>query len=347
MQKPSGPKNLILAKRIPLNEFMRFDEEKQCWVYLNEIYAKNYEEVLRELSVINPNFMHGTPGHPKLVKCMTCGAKVMDHWLSDRYCNSCFAHLNTIAHDNGQSPIVQYLATQGVEPIVTKTDLSIDFTAHSEHPRMVAANLNIQILLGAHNQKHCLYIGDDVILINPESCEVVIYKQMVKTGQKVILALICHEEVIYDGHVLSGNFNKSALVGNVVCDNAYLGECSSINEKDSFPDKEKLNELITNPGVVGVLDIKPGKSKKKTGKWVSVGNLCPRCAKNMMDKKDIVEKKVSRFIPKEVHDQTVQEKEKLEMLVIDLRKRNRILEKTLIETICKQDISEDHKAYNK
>jgi hypothetical protein len=362
MFRVNDPKNLTLVKQTALNKFKSFDEENQRWVYLGSIYEKNYNEIMDQLCVENENFRHGDPDHKKFDNCMTCGGEVTKHWIADKYCNSCFAHFNTVGHDNGDLTIPPHLATQGVEKMIGKGDIYMEFRGTGSTPTIAAAAFGKKkILLGAHEHKHCLYVGKTVIVLNPELCEVQVFKEATRDAHKTRLKFIIHEEIVINGMALTGNFNNCALVGNVVCDNAYLEECLSINEHKKaivdgttvgiFPNKEKLNELITNPGVVGVVESKATKSKPKTGAyWVSVGNFCPRCAHAMREKKEkneIAPKAAARFVPREHYEQEKELVKKLELKVLELRQKNRVLAKTVNVLTCELDVSDDHRSYNK
>jgi hypothetical protein len=355
MFKSNDPRNLTLVRKTTLGKLWRFSEEHQRWEYNvcvdgddQYIHTKKYEDVMKELMVDNPKFAHGNPYHEKMSECKICGDEVTKHWISDGYCNQCFAHLNVIGHDNGDgiSQIPDYLSRKGVGRTPAK-NIYIEFMETGDKPTMTAAYFKKgKILLGGHDHKICLYISDQIVMIDPEQCEVLIYKEKIKVGFKTRIVLLMHEEVVIDGYALSGNYNNCAMAGNVVCDNAYVGECLSLNEP-IYPDVEKLNEIITNRGIVGILESKTTKAVKRSP-WITIGNHCPRCANNVEEKPEISEKpKNIKYIPRERYEQEVDKNKRLELQIIDLRKKVRTLKRVNEILICDMDAEPERRTWGK
>jgi len=346
------------VRKTTLDKLWRFSEEHQRWEYNvcvngdeQYIYPKEYEEVLKELMVENPKFAHGNFYHENEPECKICGGEVTKHWISDGYCGQCFAHLNIIGHDNGykKSQIPEYISNHGIGMLSGK-NVYMEFMETGDKPIMKAADFTkMKILVGANETNICLYIQDNVVNIDAEQCEVLIYKDKVKEGFKTRLVFLIHEEIVINGYALSGNFNNCAMVGNVVCDNAYMGECLSLNES-IYPDETKLNEIITNRGIIGILESKTNKALKRS-RWITIGNYCPRCANHAhteaMKKESYEKPKPVKLIPRERYEQEVEKNKRLELQVIDLRKKIRTLKRVNEILICDMDVEPERRTWSK
>ena len=295
----------VPIKNWSLRQFMRYDTVSQRWYFLDEISASSYDEIMQ---VFGQN-------KPSRTNCIVCGENDTPHSISDKYCDSCFAYLNVIGHNPGETILLpEKIQNLGIKPKIGRP-FNITFkTRGTNLPtyNQKAFEKGVKICLGGHDGKHCLFIGDQIIPINPDLWEVVVSKKSTHKIYKADIVISTVETIIYNGRILSGNFTQGAMYGGIVCENVYLGECISLNDNRrylekyneamtliasgdetkinqgkqqlleieglKFPNSTSLQELISRPGLVGIIDPRSTRIVDGQPELVRVCPHCYRCA---------------------------------------------------------------------
>jgi hypothetical protein len=298
----------VHIKNWSLRQFMRYDVTSQRWYFLDEISASNYDEIMQ---VLKRNVPDG-----KETTCVICDENNTPHSMSDKYCDSCFAYLNVIGHNPGEIiQLPEKIQKLGIKPKIGRP-FSITFNARGNgfptyNQKGFSSEIGAKICLGGQNGKHCLFIKDQVIPINPDLWEVVVLKKSAHKIYKSDIIISTVETIIYNGRILSGTFTQGALYGGVICENVYLGECLSINDNKRYYEEynqamtllasgdetkinqakqqlieieglkfpnNSLNESISRPGLVGIIDPRSTSIVDGRPELVRVCLYCHRCA---------------------------------------------------------------------
>jgi len=174
----------------------------------------------------------------------------MRDWISDVYCEECYSWLTVTAHNNGEQldypdylkPIMETM------PMIAGKSIMIHFKAPPRREErdevIVATELRPRIFLGGRNGGPMMFIGNETIQLDPSLCEVHVSKAF--HGSHVVskIDLMINQEIRYMGRPLCGKFTKAALLGNVICNNAYYGECITINQHlPTIPVRQAIKEL--------------------------------------------------------------------------------------------------------
>jgi hypothetical protein len=370
LHRPPG--NQKLLKHLNIREFMQYNETTRSWSWLGgTIEAKNYRSIMNILESDNNDYIHKNPNKVK-GPCIICAEPSMRYFISDCYCDSCFAWFNVIAHNNGEVldiPDKLKSTVDSMPPIAGKT-VFMEFKSSEATPKAnTITTLTQKIFLGGHKGVPSLFIGKSIIPLNPDNVDVTISKVYVNQSYGSKIDILIKDDVYYNGQLIHGKFNKCGLLGNTVCENAYIGECVSMYEhkyflKESdmenprdgyenkaFPNPLKLNEVITNPGVVGIIQPKKLQDNGVFCPWINIGKYCPRCAERNTTEKNatsndyvaktivneplFLDKVVSKLVPREEYDRVVTENK-------ELREKNETLQEDVkaLRHLYKRELSE-------
>lgn len=364
LHRPPG--NQKLLKNLTINEFMRYDQATGKWSWLNNtIEAKDYASIMKELNSDNDDYKHKNPNKVK-GPCIICAEPSMRYFISDCYCDSCFAWFNVIAHNNGEILNIPDKLKPTVDsmPHISGKTIFMEFKSSEvaqKNNTVITSTFTQKIFLGGQHGKPALFIGNTVIPLNPDKCEVLISKVYTNKSWGSKIDVLIKDDIVYNGELLHGKFNKCGLLGNTVCENAYIGECVSMHEqkyflKESqmaepragyelkkFPNPLKLNEVITNPGVVGIIQPKKLQDNGIYCPWINVGKYCPRCADRNTTEKNATaadpglypEKILAKMVPREEYERVVTENK-------ELREKNETLQEDVkaLRHLYKRELSE-------
>lgn len=250
---PKPPGNQKLMWRGPLvgeTGFMMYNSHTRSWEhpFLGICYP-TYEEVVAVLKRDTKKHLHRDVTKVK-GPCIICNKPSMRDWISDIYCEECYSWLTVIAHNNGEDLNCPEHIRSLVDnmPLIAGKAIMIHFKATPKRNErddvVVAADLRPRIFLGGHEGAPVLFIGKETIPLNPSTCEVHVYKARLGNNDVSKIELLITEEVRYNGQLLCGKFTKAALLGNVICNNAYYGECLTINQHmPTIPVQHTIKEL--------------------------------------------------------------------------------------------------------
>lgn len=368
LHRPPG--NQKLLKSLNIRDFMSYDPTTKEWSWLNgTIKAKDYQSIMDTLNIDNDEYKHKNPNKVK-GHCIICAEPAMRYFISDCYCDSCFAWFNVIAHNNGEIldiPSKLKPTVDSMPPISGKTiflEFKTSMVSQNNNPIPTFPNNHVgaftqKIFLGGQNGMPALFIGNTVIPVNPDKCEILISKVFTNKSWGSKIDVLIKDDIFCDGLLLNGKFNKCGLLGNTVCENAYIGECLSMYEQKyylkeheiansgavaragyetkKFPNPLKLHEVITNPGVVGIIQPKKLQDNGVYCPWINIGKYCSRCAdrntternatsndtkdnaKDAAKEAELQEKVLSKMVPRAEYERVIKEN-------TELREKNEILQ---------------------
>ncbi len=293
------------ASRMRLSDFMHYDVDTKSWIFLGSIRAPKYADVKDALTKTIDNPDYAPWENREKLQCEICKEPVMPHYFSEHYCIDCYSWIISMAYspecpmekpEKFMNPsitakhtckdIVMECGLPGHDKVYTQLTLPATKTTSSH-----------KLFLAGHQGKHVIMYDNIPAEIDPDRCEVLIYRYTYKGEVRSRLEIHLNQPVVFNGFHLQGKFTKVALFGTAICENAYLGKCASLNEHGRASEEvrkvsETFDQLLTEYNRMVAEEIDPKTVKQKLREVESYNThkirVQNRCAEKLFPNKTVL-----------------------------------------------------------
>lgn len=310
--KPGNPKLVTIMPLFGPEGFLDWDYDRGAPVYMGGKIRPLTRQEMLEILIRNQNNPEHFPRDPSKcpnTDCIMCGRPKSKVWITTIMCEECYTNWVGIMHNSGDNLNLPtyFLEAARSHRYVRGKNIFLHFKSKHSQPKMTSYGFNQRIYLGMKNMRPILVIGKNIIPLDPVEDYVEIYQAFTMRRYMAKIDIYIHEPIEVDGKVLEGCFSNCTLLGKVICDQAFLGECLSLRDKavqwpahaenikdykitivDCAYPEQRLNEMITPAGVTGITQAKLEMIEESQAlTCVNSGDYCPRCSDERLLKKKI------------------------------------------------------------